>query len=43
MFAANNMTYQRKRAQEKKATRRAIARAEVWRVYKNYTERFTLG
>ena len=29
MFAANNMTYQRRRAQEKKATRRAIARAEV--------------
>ena len=29
MFAANNMTYQRKRAQEKKATRRAIKRAEV--------------
>ena len=30
MFAANNMTYQRKRAQEKKATRRAIKRAEVF-------------
>ena len=31
MFQANNLTYQRRREKEKKATRRAIAKAEARR------------